>query len=99
MWLLLLMICVMPFEQSPYLMIADSFLGIFQDFTVIKAIGLVGCGLALLRVASGNTDEEGILTSRQATLCVSFFAGVIVSSLLGGGVCLMVSKYLAVPRF
>src|SRR5437899_2593608 len=95
MWLLLLMICVMPFEQSPYLMIADSFLGIFQDFTVIKALGLVGCGWALLRVASGNTDEEGILTSLQAKLFVSFFAGVIVSSLLSGSGFLIVSKYLA----
>ncbi len=84
MWLLLLMICVMPFEQSPYLMIADSFLGIFQDFTVIKALGLVGCGWALLRLASGNTDEEGILTSLQAKLFVFFFVGVIVSSLLSG---------------
>src|SRR2546427_1184509 len=95
MWLLLLMICVMPFEQSPYLMIADSFLGIFQDFTVIKALGLVGCGWALLRLASGNTDEEGILTSLQAKLFVSFFAGVIVSSLLSGSGFLIVSKYLA----
>jgi len=95
MWLLLLMICVMPFEQSPYLMIADSFLGIFQDFTMIKALGLVGCGWALLRLASGNTDEEGILTSLQAKLFVSFFAGVIVSSLLSGSGFLIVSKYLA----
>jgi len=44
-------------------MIADSFSGDLPDFTVIKALGLVGCGWALLPVASGNTDEEGILTS------------------------------------
>src|SRR2546425_12701923 len=94
MWLLLLMVCIMPFEQSPYLMIADSFLGIFQDFTVIKALGLVAFGWALLRIASGDTDE-GILASLQAKLFVFFFAAVIVSSLLSGSGFLIVSKYLA----
>src|SRR3989441_4427163 len=96
MWLLLLMVCIMPFEQNPYLMIADSFLGIFQDFTVIKALGLVGFGWALLRIASRNADaDEGILASLQAKLFVFFFAGVIVSGLMSGSGFLIVSKYLA----
>jgi O-antigen ligase len=94
MWLLLLMVCVMPFETSPYLMIADSFLGIFQDFTVIKALGLVALAWALLRIASGDIDE-GILSSLQAKLFIFFFAGVIVSGLLSGSGFVVVSKYLA----
>src|SRR5712691_11609721 len=83
MWLLLLMVCVMPFEQSPYLFISDTFLGIFRDFTVIKALGLIGFGWALLRIASRDA-EEGILASLQAKLFVVFFVGVIVSGLLSG---------------
>ena len=98
MWLLLLMIFIMPFEQNPYLSIADSFLGVFKDFTVIKALGLIGFGWALVRLAARDT-EGGILDSLQAKLFLTFFGGVILSSLASGSGFLIVSKYLAFLLF
>jgi O-antigen ligase len=98
MWLLIFMILVMPYENSPYLYIAPSFLGIFPDFTVIKLLGLVGFGWALTRIAAGGVPE-GVLTSRPARLFTVFFVGVILAGLLSGSGFIAVSRYLAFLTF
>jgi O-antigen ligase len=97
MWLLLLMVLIMPFEQSPYLFISPTFLGIFQDFTMIKLLGLLGFGWALSRIAVGDTPP--LFRSTQARLFVVFFFGVVFSGLLNGTGFLIVSKYLAFLLF
>ena len=57
MWILLIvMILIMPFEMSPYLYLSQSFLGIIPDFTVIKLLGMVGFGWAMLKIV---TRESG----------------------------------------
>jgi O-antigen ligase len=98
MWLLLLMILVMPYEQSPYLYIGESFLGVIPDFTVIKLLGFLGFGWALVRLASGGIPE-GVLASRQAKLFATFFVGVILAGLLSGTGFIAVSRYLAFLLF
>jgi O-antigen ligase len=91
--LLLLMIFIMPYENSPYLFFGSSFLGIFQDFTVIKLLGLLGFGWAMLRMAAGEIPSG--LGSPQARFFLLFFLGVVVSSLFSGSGFLAVSRYLA----
>lgn len=98
MWLLLLMIMVMPYEDSPYLYIGGSFLGVIPDFTVIKLLGLVGFAWALVRLATGGIPE-GVLASRQAKLFAAFFVGVILAGLLSGTGFIAVSRYLAFLLF
>lgn len=98
MWLLVFMIMVMPYESNPYLHIADSFLGIVPDFTLIKLLGLLGFAWALLRLMAGDVPQ-GVLSSRQAKLFAGFFVGVIVAGLLSGTGFIAVSRYLAFLMF
>jgi len=97
-WLLLLMIFVMPYEQSPYLYLGESFLGIFPDFTVIKALGLIGFVWALARMAAGGLPE-GLFRSRPTRLFAVFFTGVILTGLLSGSGFLAFQRYLAFLLF
>jgi O-antigen ligase len=91
--LLLLMIVIMPYENSPYLFFGSSFLGVFQDFTVIKLLGLAGFAWAMLRMAGGDIPSG--LRSPQARFFLLFFLGVVVSSLFSGSGFLAFSRYLA----
>ncbi|HXG02073.1 MAG TPA: O-antigen ligase family protein [Candidatus Binatia bacterium] len=93
MWLLLAMIFIMPLEQNPYLKISDTFLGLISDFTLIKAIGLLGVGWALLRAAGGGTPP--IFASRQARLFALFFACIVMSGLVNASGLLSLQRYLA----
>ena len=95
--LLLLMIFLMPFETNPYLKISSSFLGIFQDFTMIKALGLIGLGYAGMKMASGQVQD--LSRSRQAQLFMLFFAGVLIAGAFSGSGFLAISKYLAFIAF
>lgn len=98
MWLLLVMILVMPYESNPYLYIGPTFLGIVQDFTAIKLLGMVGFAWALLEIAAGAVPE-GVLRSRQAKLFAVFVAGVVVAGLLSGTGFLAVSRYVSFLLF
>jgi O-antigen ligase len=98
MWLLALMILIMPYEASPYLYIAPNFLGVFPDFTVIKLLGLIGFGWAMLRLASGHPNTA-LLTSRPATLFLLFFFGVLFAGLVSGSGFVAISRYLAFLTF
>jgi O-antigen ligase len=98
MWLLLVMIVVMPYENSPYLYLGPSLFGIVPDFTVIKLLGLVGFGWALAQMAVGAMPES-LLASRQARLFALFFVGVIVAGLLSGTGFIAVSRYTAFLLF
>ena len=93
MWLLLLMILIMPFETNPYLKIAPSFLGVFQDFTVIKALGMIGLAVAMMRLSQGT--EADIFRSAQAKLFLGLYLGVLFAGLLSGSGFLAISRYLA----
>jgi O-antigen ligase len=94
MWLLLAMIFIMPFEANPYLYIAPNLLGVFPDFTVIKALGLLGFAWALARLAAGDRNAS-LLGSRAAVLFLLFFVGVLFAGLLSGSGFLAISRYLA----
>jgi O-antigen ligase len=98
MWLLLLMILVMPYESNPYLYISPSFLGIVQDFTVIKLLGLAGFAWALLKIAGGAVPE-GVFTSRQAKLFALFVLGVVLAGVLSGSGFVAVSRYVSFLLF
>ncbi len=95
--LLVFMIFLMPFEANPYLMISDTFLGIFQDFTVIKLLGLCGLAYAAMKMATG--EVQGLFRARQAQLFLLFFVGVLIAGAFSGSGFLAISKYLAFLSF
>ena len=98
MWLLLLMIFIMPFETNPYLHISDSLFGVIQDFTVIKLLGMIGFGWAVLRIMNGGL-EESLFGSRQAKLFLGFYAGILFAGLLSGSGLFVISRYLGFLLF
>jgi O-antigen ligase len=98
MWLLLVMILVMPYENNPYLYLGPSLLGIIPDFTVIKLLGVLGFAWALAQAAGGGMSES-LLASRQARLFALFFVGVILAGLLSGTGFIAVSRYSAFLLF
>jgi len=96
--LLLLLIFVMPFEHHPYLYIAPSLLGIIPDFTAIKALGLLGFGWAVLRIA-GGAAPEGVLSSRQARLFLGLVGGIVLAGILSGTGFIAVARYVSLLLF
>ena len=83
MWLLLAMIMIMPYEASPYLYLGDNLLGVFPDFTVIKALGLLGFAWAGMRLAAGDPAGR-LLGSRPARLFLAFLGVVVIVALVHG---------------
>jgi O-antigen ligase len=77
MWILILLIAVMPFQFNPHLTIAESFLGIFPNFTVIKLLGLMGLWWVITEVGSGRVHLR-LLDSPQAKAFVFFVAVILV---------------------
>jgi putative inorganic carbon (HCO3(-)) transporter len=94
MWLLLAMIMIMPYEASPYLYLGENLLGVFPDFTVIKALGLLGFAWAGLRLAAGDPAGR-LLGSRPARLFLVFLGVIAVVALVHGtGFQYAISRYL-----
>ncbi len=94
MWLLLAMIVIMPYEASPYFYLGDNLLGIFPDFTVIKALGLLGFAWAGLRLAGGDAAAR-LLGSRPARLFLAFLGVIAVVALAHGtGFQYAISRYV-----
>jgi putative inorganic carbon (hco3(-)) transporter len=94
MWLLLAMIMIMPYEASPYLYLGENLLGVFPDFTVIKALGLLGFAWAAMRLAAGDPAAR-LLGSRPARLFLTFLGVVVVVALAHGtGFQYAISRYL-----
>jgi O-antigen ligase len=94
MWLLLAMIMIMPYEESPYLYLGQNLLGVFPDFTVIKLLGLLGFAWAALRLAAGDPAAR-LLASRPARLFLAFLGVIVVVALAHGtGFQYAVSRYL-----
>jgi O-antigen ligase len=92
--LLLLMLLIMPYENSPYLYLGANLLGVFPDFTVIKLLGLIGFGWAVLRLTSGDPMARR-LSTRPAILFLVFFVGVALVGLVHGtGFQYVISRYL-----
>src|SRR5688572_16736121 len=98
MWLLLCMICIMPFEKNPYLKIGDSFLGIFPEFTLIKLLGLVGLVWVLWQVGTGQLSV-GLLASRQGKAFFAFLGIVVVAGQVSGTGILAFTRYLSLALF
>ncbi|HXH84216.1 MAG TPA: O-antigen ligase family protein, partial [Candidatus Tectomicrobia bacterium] len=99
MWLLLAMILIMPYEASPYLHLADNFLGVFPDFTAIKALGLVGFAWAMLQLGAGDPAARHF-AARPATLAMLFLTLVAFLALVhGSGLQHAVSRSLAFLTF
>src|SRR6185369_4748819 len=94
MWLLLAIIMIMPYEASPYLYLGDNLLGVFPDFTVIKALGLLGFAWAGMRLAAGDPAGR-LLGSRPARLFLAFLGVVVIVALVHGtGFQYAISRYL-----
>jgi hypothetical protein len=94
MWLLLAMILIMPYEESPYFYLGQNLLGVFPDFTVIKALGLLGFAWAGLRLAAGDPAGR-LLASRPARLFLAFLGVIVVVALAHGtGFQYAISRYL-----
>jgi hypothetical protein len=98
MWLLVLMILVMPYEQNPYLWLASSVFGVMPDFTVIKLLGLLGFMWATAQFLQRRV-EGGLFDSLQARTFLVFYAGVVFSGLLSGTGWLAVTRYLNLMLF
>jgi len=99
MWLLLLMIAIMPYEENPYLLLGENLFGIFVGFTVIKALGLMGFAWAGMRMASGDRMVHR-LGARQATLFFVFLTAVALLSLVHGtGFQYVIGRYIAYAVF
>src|SRR5919198_5221250 len=99
MWLLLMMIAIMPYEESPYLLLGDNVAGIFVGFTVIKALGLMGFAWAALRMMSGDRMVSR-LGARQAMLFYVFLTAVALLSLVhGSGFQYVIGRYIAYAVF
>ena len=94
MGLLLLMLLIMPYENSPYLYLGANLLGIFPDFTVIKLLGLMGFIWAVLRLTTGDPMSRR-LSTRPAALFLLFFGSVALVGLVHGtGFQYAISRYL-----
>jgi putative inorganic carbon (hco3(-)) transporter len=99
MWLLLAMIAIMPYEQSPYLVLGENLLGIFVGFTVIKAIGLLGFAWAAMQLAAGDRMVRR-LASPQAKMFFLFLAAVAMMSVLhASGLQYVIGRYVAYAVF
>jgi putative inorganic carbon (HCO3(-)) transporter len=99
MGLLVLMLLIMPYENSPYLYLGTNLLGVFPDFTVIKLLGLIGFGWAVLRLTSGDPMARRLAT-RPAALFLLFFVGVaLVGVIHGTGFQYAISRYLGFLLF
>ena len=99
MWLLLLMIAIMPYEQSPYLQLGENLLGVFAGFTVIKAVGLLGFTWAGLRMMSGDAMTYR-LGARQASLFFVFLMATMALGLVhGSGFQYGIGRYIAYAVF
>jgi len=99
MWLLLLMIAIMPYEQSPYLQLGENLLGVFAGFTVIKAVGLLGFAWAGLRMMSGDAMTYR-LGARQASLFFVFLTATMALGLVhSSGFQYGIGRYIAYAVF
>jgi O-antigen ligase len=99
MFLLLLMIAIMPYEQSPYLYLGENLLGIFIDFTVIKLFGLLGFAWAGMRLAAGDPMARR-LSAPQATLFGIFLLAVTLLGIVHGtGFQYVIGRYIAYMVF
>ena len=98
MWLLLCMICIMPFEKNPYLKISESFLGIFPEFTLIKLLGFVGLVWVLWQVGTGRISL-GLLASRRGKAFFVFLGIVILTGQISGTGILAFTRYLSLALF
>jgi uncharacterized membrane protein YwzB len=81
MWLLLAMIAIMPYEESPYLLLGENLFGVFVGFTVIKALGLLGFAWAAMQLAAGDPMVRR-LGAPQARMFFIFLTAVAALSVL-----------------
>ena len=95
MWILLLMILIMPFEENPYLYLGDSFLGIFPKFTVIKLLGLIGLAWSGVQFLGGQAPL-GLLTSSQTRAFLAFLCAIAAGGLASGAGVYPVTRLIAI---
>ena len=95
MWILLLMIVIMPFEENPYLYLGDSFLGIFPNFTVIKLLGLIGLAWSGVQFLGGQAPL-GLLASSQTRAFLAFLCAIAAGGLASGAGIYPVTRLIAI---
>jgi putative inorganic carbon (hco3(-)) transporter len=99
MWLLLAMIAIMPYEESPYLLLGENLFGVFVGFTVIKALGLLGFAWAAMQLAAGDPMVRR-LGAPQARMFFIFLTAVAALSVLHAtGFQYVMGRYLAYAVF
>jgi O-antigen ligase len=97
MWLLLTIIALMPFEDTPYLRLADSFLGV-PDIRVIKVLGVIGVAWATLRLVSGQA-RLGFFASAQGRAFAAFVFFTTCAALASGAVGRSSTRLLSLVLF
>jgi O-antigen ligase len=95
MWILVFMILIMPFEMSPYLSISRSFLGIIPDFTVIKAVGMVGLVWSGVQIGLGRVSLKQ-LASHQTWAFLLFVFAAAFSGLASGALAQPLTRLVAI---
>jgi O-antigen ligase len=95
MWILLFLIMIMPFEQNPHLLLAESFLGVFPRFTLIKLVGLIGLAWSMVRLSSGDIPPA-VFTSAQALAFVGFVAVIGSGGLISGAGIVPLTRFVAI---
>jgi O-antigen ligase len=95
MWILVLMILIMPFEMSPYLAISDSFLGTIPDFTVIKALGMMGLVWSGVQMGLGRASWKQ-LASPQTWAFLLFVLAALFAGLANGALAQPLTRLLAI---
>lgn len=95
MWILIAMLCVMPFETNPYLLLSHNLLGLIPNFTVIKLLGLIGVVWSMIEVGAGRLRLR-LLDNAQARSFLIFLGFAILSAAVSGGGGLVVNRLLAI---
>lgn len=95
MWILLLMIAIMPFEENPYLLLAGNLFGVFPRFTAIKLVGLVGLAWSGVQLSSGRVPPAA-LDSAQSRAFLAFLATVAFGGIASGAGIQPVTRLIAI---
>lgn len=98
MWILIAIILIVPYEFNPYLHFADSLLGVIQDFTAIKLLGMIGVPWAVLQLLSRPASRP-LLSISQVRVLAAFLAVAVLSGISSGGNTMWLTKYFSMLIF
>ena len=97
-WLLLGIVLLIPFEQSPTLRLGDTFLGFIPGFTAIKALGAIAVAAAARKVAAGEV-QLNLLDTRTIKALFVYLAIVLVAAIIEGATARATTRLFGVLLF